>query len=460
MDRCFIDEGAFQGVLSEGEGFANYFSELETASTAPKPIQTFEVDDSINEAKSKKDGDGNKERSTNNMSGLKDSDDESEEQQDLPQTKKQDFDKKVSGHRTSHFAPLVVPAKASSDVIAGKLLQHPLMRNWTGAYRVKDSASSRRRAIVFDCKQLPEALCKPWMPKNYPIIDQHGKNRLGFFIDVMVAGDFLFFIDSHQDANTLALHEIVKEKQAAGSQVKVRTWVLQYDEKPFRAMCRARGFGQAANVEHMHVLTMIDLYTMKMVNRTIGGGTWYSKGLNDLVMVHPRNVANISAEMKTAIYSSIRQKGIDASTRDPNANLRIGTFKDVLPLSWPCRDPALMAGIFKDFKIAAVVVPYLGDASSVQGSLQCEKPLPVVGLCWNERHVKFVEQAIDRHITFLMASADNFFTDVEEHATIEVLFPTVHMQATADEGGPETGFTDDEQKEGDDDEVEGDDDDE
>ena len=131
MDRCFIDEGAFQGVLSEGEGFANYFSELETASTAPKPIQTFEVDDSINEAKSKKDGDGNKERSTNNMSGLKDSDDE-EEQQDLPQTKKQDFDKKVSGHRTSHFAPLVVPAKASSDAIAGKLLQHPLMRKGEG----------------------------------------------------------------------------------------------------------------------------------------------------------------------------------------------------------------------------------------------------------------------------------------------------------------------------------------
>ena len=119
-----------------------------------------------------------------------------------------------------------------------------------------------------------------------------------------------------------------------------------------------------------------------------------------------------------------------------------------------------MAGIFKDFKIAAVLVPYFWDASSVQGSLQCEKPLPVVGLCWNERHVKFVEQAIDRHITFLMASADNFFTDVEEHATIEELFPKVHMQATADEGGPENGFSDDEQKEGDDDEVEGDDDDE
>ena len=59
-----------------------------------------------------------------------------------------------------------------------------------------------------------------------------------------------------------------------------------------------------------------------------------------------------------------------------------------------------------------------------------------------------------------MASADNFFTDVEEHATIQELFPTVHTQATAEEGGPETGFTDDEQKEGDDDEIEGDDDDE
>ena len=137
----------------------------------------------------------------------------------------------------------------SGNAVGAMLCGNSTIEQFEGAYK-----SDLKRAFIFDCVSIPEARTRPW--RQVPIAAQEVKDRLSGIVTYLKAGDFLIFFDGGVKENSFMCHDVAMTAIRSGKQINWTDFSLVYKIEESSAWSRRRGFGCAANVETMVVVTV------------------------------------------------------------------------------------------------------------------------------------------------------------------------------------------------------------
>jgi hypothetical protein len=342
-------------------------------------------------------------------------------------TARQEQEDECQAVMMQHLATTVRFVEAStslnSNAVGALLCGNSTIEEFRGGYKCGLS-----RAFVFDCVAIPEARSRPW--RQVPTAAQDVKDRLSGIVTYLKAGDFLIFFDGGVKENLFMCHDVSMTAIRSGKKVTWTDFSLVYKIEESSAWSRRRGFGCAANVETMVVVT-VDYHLSKMQKKeqSVGDSTWYSNAVVGLSRCHPAKAPQMEVEDKDRLYKEAFGRSPDCRPKssDPlvTKKLNLGSIKGCCPLVWQPRSIPLACCILNDFNFKMVVDCYAGDGAWARANLQSSHPRPYVGMTMCKLHSKFLTLIASGAIKEAMATEGHEFCDTESLAMIEAVFPDI-----------------------------------
>ena len=225
-------------------------------------------------------------------------------------------------------------------------------------------------------------------------------------------------------------HDVAMTAIRSGKQINWTDSSLVYKIEESSAWFRRRGFGCAANVETMVVVTVdYNLGSMQKKEHSVGDSTWYSNALVGLSRCHPAKAPQMEIEDKDRLYKEAIGRSPDCRPKssDPlvTKKLNLGSIKGCCPLVWQPRSIPLACGILNDFNFKMIVDCYAGDGAWARANLQTSHPRPYIGMTMCKLHSKWLTTIACNAIKEAMATDGHEFCDTESLSMIEAVFPDI-----------------------------------